>query len=64
MKTVKSTSFLTAYYDLKTWSDVNYTISTLELYFEKYPDMSTEEFDKMIQKAWRLKMTGNFYRKK
>ena len=51
-------------YDLKTWSDVNYTISTLELYFEKYSDMSTEEFDKMIEKAWRLKMTGNFYRKK
>ncbi len=51
-------------YDLKTWSDVNYTISTLELYFEKYSDMSTEEFNKMIEKAWRLKMTGNFYRKK
>ena len=50
-------------YDIKTFADVNHTISMLELYFDKYSDMTSEEFDKKVEEAAFIKMTGNFYKK-
>ena len=50
-------------YDLKTWSSVNDTMSSLELYYEKYSDMPTDEYTRMIEKAGHMHMTGNFYKK-
>ena len=50
-------------YDLKTWSDVNDTVSAFELYYEKYSDMTSAEYDKMVKKANHLTMTGKFYKK-
>ncbi len=50
-------------YEMKLWSDVNNTVFALELYCEKYPDMTPDDFNRLIEKAGRLKVTGNVIRK-
>lgn len=51
-------------YDLKVWESVSTIVSVIELMFNKYTNFTSEEFDKMVEQARQLKMTGNFYIKR
>ncbi len=51
-------------YEIKTWMSVHETVSVINILFSKYPDVSSEELYKIVEKARQLDMTGNFYKKK
>ena len=51
-------------YEIKTWTSVHETVSVIKILFSKFPYVTSEEFDKMIEKARQMDMTGNFYKKK
>lgn len=51
-------------YDIKTWTSVNETVAVINLLFSKYLGLSSEEYDRMLEKARHLELTGNFYKKK
>ncbi|MBO4819828.1 MAG: TetR/AcrR family transcriptional regulator [Firmicutes bacterium] len=51
-------------YDIKVWESVSTVVAVIELMFNKYSNLSSEEYDKMVEQARQLKMTGKFYVKR